>query len=306
MSHGHTKISSKGICIYCGKAGVRLTDEHIVPMSIGGKHVIKEASCHNCAKVTSKFERDVMRGLWGDARTSYDAPSRRKKNRSTHITLNDPHHPSKKLRVPFSEYPSPMVFYQMDHAGILQGLPETVDLSANWKLITITDEEKLQIFVQKYPGKLTAQFKHVPGSFARLIAKIGYGQALCLLNPSDFRPICLPYILGEKKNVSFIVGSSSNNAEPNKEFGYILRTAGFGNIDQIMIVSEVRLIANNHTPIYHVVVGDVTGQENVEKVIKKLGVIDITLLPEKITPTEKALEKHEWMPQVWPLPFWQT
>ena len=69
MPHGPTKIDSKGICIYCRKAGIRLTDEHIVPLSIGGQHVIKEASCHNCAKVTSKFERDVIRGLWGDART---------------------------------------------------------------------------------------------------------------------------------------------------------------------------------------------------------------------------------------------
>jgi len=61
MSHGHTIIDSKGICIYCGKAGVRLTDEHIVPLSLGGQHVIGEASCHDCAKVTSKFERDVAR-----------------------------------------------------------------------------------------------------------------------------------------------------------------------------------------------------------------------------------------------------
>lgn len=131
-----------------------------------------------------------------------------------------------------------------------------------------------------------------------VIPKIGYGQALCLLDPSDFRPICLPYILGEKKNASFVVGGRFSIPEPSEGLGYILKTAVFGNLDQIMIVSEVRLIANNHTPAYHVVVGDVTGKENVEKVIEKLGGSDIKLLPEKIATQEKALENYHWMPQV--------
>ena len=76
MTHGSTKIESKGACIYCGAADVKLTDEHIVPLSIGGQHVLLKASCNECNKITSKFELDVARGLWGDARNSYNAPSR--------------------------------------------------------------------------------------------------------------------------------------------------------------------------------------------------------------------------------------
>jgi hypothetical protein len=306
MSHGHTIIDSKGICIYCGKAGVRLTDEHIVPLSLGGQHVIREASCHDCAKVTSKFERDVARELWGDARTSYDAPSRRKKKRAKHIIIEDPTHSTKKLKIPASEYPSPIVFYQMQQAGILQGLSSTTDLSCNWKLITVADEERLQKFVKRYPGKLTAKFRHVPGSFSRLIAKIGYGQILCLLDPSDFRPICLPYILGEMNNISFVVGGCLNIAEPNEGMGYVLKTVGFGALDQMMIIAEVRLFANNHTPSYHVVVGDVMGRENVEKVNKKLGAQGEILFSDNISFQKIDHKKFHWMPQVWPLPFWNS
>jgi hypothetical protein len=231
MSDGHTIIDSKGACIYCGIADVKLTNEHIVPKSIGGQHVIREASCSKCSNVTSKFEREVMRGLWNDARTSYNAPSYRKNKRNKFIVLSDPKIPSKKLKVPFSEYPAPMAFYQMHPAGILQGLPDTVDISAKWQLTTIVDEKKLQNFVKKYPEKLTAQFKHVPYSFAKLIAKIGYGQALSMLEPSDFRPICLPYILGEKKNISFVVGGSFSTPEPNKGQGYVLKSSGFGDLE---------------------------------------------------------------------------
>ncbi len=305
MSHGHTRIDSKGACIYCHRSEVELTDEHIVPLSLGGQHVIRDASCHDCADITKKFEQDVARELWGDARTSYDAPSRRKKKRSTHVVLDDPSDRSRKLRVPFSEYPAPMVFYLMGRAGILLGLPNTVDVSKSWKLITVADEAKLKKFEKKYPGKLTGKFRHVPDSFARLIAKIGYGQALCSLDPGDFRPICLPYILGTRKNPSFVVGGQLNIAEPDPEMGYVLGSGGFGNLSRLMIISEVRLIANNHTPTYHVVVGDVTGRENVETVIRKLGVSDVVMLSTGASPEESSEELH-WMPQVWPLPFWNS
>jgi hypothetical protein len=268
--------------------------------------VIRNASCRDCANITKKFEQDVARDLWGDARTSYNAPSRRKKKRSTHIVLNDPNNPSRKLKVPFSEYPAVMVFYLMDRAGILLGLPDTVDLSRRWKLVTITDEVKLTRFEKKYPGRLTAKFRHVPDSFARLIAKIGYGQTLCSLDPGDFRPICLPHILGTRKNPSFVVGGQINIAEPNPEMGYVLHSTGFGTLNRLMIISEVRLIANNHTPTYHVVVGDVTGQENVEMVIRKLGLSDVTMLSAVNPFPKKSSEAHHWMPQVWPLPYWNS
>jgi len=77
-----------------------LSDEHIVPFSLGGKHVIREASCSDCANITKKFEQRVARDLWGDARNSYDAPSRRKKERKSHIHLRDPDDAPKVLRVP--------------------------------------------------------------------------------------------------------------------------------------------------------------------------------------------------------------
>ncbi|MBO0734649.1 MAG: hypothetical protein J2P49_10115 [Methylocapsa sp.] len=76
MSHGPTRIPSKGRCIYCGKDDVTLTDEHFLPLCLGGQHIIEKASCRLCAAITSKFEQHVARDMWGNARISYNATSR--------------------------------------------------------------------------------------------------------------------------------------------------------------------------------------------------------------------------------------
>ena len=145
----------------------------------------------------------------------------------------------------------------------------------------------------------------MPQSFGRLIAKIAYGQLLTSLDPADFRAICLPYILGEDDNISFIVGGRFSITPPEKALGYVLTTAGFGSAEQLMLVSEVRLIANASTPTYHAVVGDVTGRERVAAVIYKLQASDaIQLAPLNLTAPDPSSENEHWSPAVWPLPFW--
>jgi hypothetical protein len=304
MSHGLTRIPSRGACIYCGASGVRLTDEHVIPLSLGGFHILDGASCDDCADITTKFERDVARDMWGDARNSYNAPSRRKKERKTHIILRDPDVPGRRVRVPYSEYPAAMVFYKMGRAGLLEGLPDTVDVSSVWQLVAISDRDKAKQFEGKWGVKLTSRFKHVPDSFARLLAKIGYCNLLCTLNPSEFRPICLPYILGTKKNPSYVVGGAFEIAAPSPGLGYVLNTAGFIRNDRLMLITEIRLFADNGTPTYHVVVGDVSGQERIAGVLEKIGPLELSGEGAERPKAETILKRDHWMPDVWPLPFW--
>src|SRR4051812_37896737 len=100
MTHGPTKYPPKKCCIYCGRGDIQLTDEHIVPFALGGSHLLQKASCLVCADITKKFEQDVARGLWGDARASYGAPTRRKKERKSQQVLRDPASTSADLVVP--------------------------------------------------------------------------------------------------------------------------------------------------------------------------------------------------------------
>jgi hypothetical protein len=304
MSHGPTRIPSKGACIYCGATGVRLTDEHVLALALGGQHIIERASCDDCAKITSKFEGDVAREMWGDARISYNAPSRRKKERKTHIILTDPDNPHRSVKVPYSEYPAAIVSYKMHRCGLLQGMPESVDTSSAWQFSAAHDNLKAKGFEKKFGVKLTVKFRHVPESFARLLAKIGYCNLLCALDPGDFRPICVPYILGQKSNPSYIVGGTFDVSEPNKDLGYVLGTAGFGTPERLMLVAEIRLYANLHTPTYHAVVGDITGADQVTATLKKLGNLTISHMPGATAPGPIHSPDAHWMPSVWPLPFW--
>ncbi|AIV53161.1 hypothetical protein NCW_00693 [Burkholderia pseudomallei] len=303
MTHGPTTIKSKGACIYCGRSGIRLTDEHILPFFLGGVHILKEASCDACAKITSRFELDVARHLWGDARASFAAPTRRKKARKTNIVLNDPRYPDHRITVPYSEYPGMMVFYIMNVAGALLALPADVDQSGAWVLTSISDDKRIKTFEQKYPGRLIASFRHVPESFGRLIAKIGYGQILCSLDPGDFEPICLPYILGDNSNLSHIVGGRQTLPPPQPGIGYELASHFFGTSHQGILLAEVRMVANCQTPIYHVVVGKVTGEEQVANVLAKLEATCTISITNEATYRPPSDERLHWVPRLWPLPI---
>lgn len=291
MSRGPHHYESKGVCIYCSVRNEFLTDEHIVPYSLGGSHVIRRASCLRCADMTKKFEQKVARDLWGDARTAYNAPTRRKRERKSHISVTDPDDNGRVLSIPAVEYPGGFVFYKMGKAGLLRGLPEAVDLSSLWQLVVISDDKRREEFHKKHPGKLSIRFRHVPDAFGRLLCKIAYCQVLTTLDLGDFRPICLPFISGARANLSFIVGSSEGKPEPDN--GYSLDTMAFGSSNRLMLVARIRLYANAGSPDYHVVVGDVEGRDEVDRVIGKLGSVDISM------PLSGP-----WLPDTLPLPFW--
>ncbi len=284
MPRGPVYVESNGACIYCGETTSPLSDEHIVPYSLGGSHVLRKASCNRCATITAKFERKVARDLWGDARVAFDAPSRRKQRREKKLYMPDPHGRGR-LAIPAAEYPAGFLFYTMGQAGLLQGLPPDVDVSSSWRLVIIDDHQRKVDFLAKYPtSNLTLRFRHVPQDFGRLLAKVGYGHILTELDLGDFRPICVPYILGHKANISYVVGGTSDEQVPEPDNGYSLRTVGFGSDKRLILVALVRLLANTHAPAYHVVVGDVAGYDSVERILKKLGPVHFVRNANQDTP----------------------
>jgi hypothetical protein len=273
MPFGPTYFPTKGVCIYC-RADSNLTDEHIVPFALGGQHVLREASCHACAKITSKFELKVARDLWGDARTSFNAQSRRKKNRWTSISMRDVNNPGNSFNVPASEYPAGFVFYKMGLPGILQGLPEDVDVSSQWTFLIVDDDKRRNEFLKKQTSKLVLQFRHVPQEFGQLLCKIAYGQLLTTCGLDDFGPLCLPYIMGQKVNVSHIVGGTFGAVSPDPSAGYRLNTTGLiASPTKMLLIVTIRLYAKTHAPEYQVVGGEVNGVENISKFIEKFALV---------------------------------
>ena len=241
MPRGPVHVDSKGACIYCGATDTRLSDEHVVPYSHGGAHVIRKASCGRCADITKKFEQKVARDLWGDARIAFDAPLRRKSQRKARLVMPGRNTSGPGCAVAAEEYPAGFVFYKMCQAGMLQGLPANVDVSGSWQFVVIDDKERRERFLEKYPGRdLVIRFRHAPREFGQLLAKIGYGQVLTQLDPEDFRPLCVPYILGYETNVSYIVGGAFEEQAAERGNGYSLKTAGFGGPDKLLLLALIR------------------------------------------------------------------
>src|SRR5262249_16560030 len=125
MSHGNTRIASRGAGIYCGAHDVVLTDEHVIPLSLGGQHILEGASCQSCADVTTRFERDVARDMWGDARNSYNVQSRRKRQRKTHTVLPDPANSSRRVKSAEVGGAGPMVVSKKGGSAVAGGMPGT-------------------------------------------------------------------------------------------------------------------------------------------------------------------------------------
>lgn len=55
---------SPNVCIYCLENDIELTDEHIITFSIGGRKVLRNASCKKCAEyINETYEQPTLNGV---------------------------------------------------------------------------------------------------------------------------------------------------------------------------------------------------------------------------------------------------
>jgi hypothetical protein len=81
-------LPTPGKCIYCGATDVELTDEHVIPYAIGkDATILDKACCKVCQKIIQPYEQAVLKKQLGVFRAMIEAPTRRKRDRPTRITL---------------------------------------------------------------------------------------------------------------------------------------------------------------------------------------------------------------------------
>lgn len=83
-----TNHNQLAYCIYCNLSSEILTDEHIVPLGLGGKNILKNSSCISCNKITSKFEYYILRGHWLGIRKKLNTGTRRKNRQLDPMRVN--------------------------------------------------------------------------------------------------------------------------------------------------------------------------------------------------------------------------
>ncbi|MFA5452999.1 MAG: HNH endonuclease [Candidatus Methanomethylophilaceae archaeon] len=245
-----------GKCIYCGSEE-ELKTEHIVPYGLGGKSILKKASCENCAKVTSQIEMDVLRVHFGNYRTSMDFPSRRKKEKSTTtpITVETADGNLEEIQLNISESPNFLIIIEYDEPGIYTGRIDTGMRVTATRLIGNKEKfEKLMSDLSENNVKSIAISSTFTNSYARMIAKIAYCYAVGIYSLDNIEQnFVLPYIMD--KNLSGLgrfVGCPKEAAITSSGTGHSFRCKVE---PEGLIRSRLKLFDYVDAPEYEIFVG---------------------------------------------------
>lgn len=204
-------------CIYCWPSKdvtTKLGREHIIPDTLGGRLILHKAACSECeARINREIEIPTLKRMWIQARTHLGLKSSEPKQ-SLPIgtwTAETSEWPNiEEVNFAFEEidlgrHPLRIVAPRFQPPGILWGRAPT---------------EKFQIIgISAYAptpdppmpdGKRSAVFQPFsPDIICRSIAKIAHGAAVAELGFNKFEPMLPPIILGEDKNISHLIGSTT-------------------------------------------------------------------------------------------------
>ena len=252
-----------GRCIYCGDSH-DLTLEHVIPYGLGGKIELPDASCRECAKITSNFEHSCLRTMYGPLRLLYDMPSRRKKSRPASLPLKIKTTASEQwtyIDVAQEKYPFLILFPYFTAPLILAKPPVPQNRGAATDRFWIRGASPAFVFKDLLEN-LTRELKvhsimpeakgHVV-EFCQMLAKIAYSFAVGELGYESFEPYLIPGILkAELDDCDSYIGSLEKDEPPSE----ILHELSIGeSIKTNQILVRVRLLSKLGTPTYFVVVG---------------------------------------------------
>ncbi len=251
-------LGTIGKCIYCQSVKEPLQTEHIVPKSLYGQWQLHKASCKDCAVITSKFERDILRNLLLPLRTKLNFPTYHKGGRPKTFPLTYEREGQKITEnVPLRDYPIPvsLPIFKLPAYIEKRKHKKGIELTGNlWRLDGVKLAEE---FAKKHDTKtLSFTFTYNPLNLARLLAKIAYGFTVAQYSLDAMEEVyVLPAIMDKPDDIGYWVGCSENKGlTPIKEIHKIDLTE-FSNGE---IHCKVRLLAPLNTPEYLVVVGRIS------------------------------------------------
>jgi hypothetical protein len=248
-----------GVCIYCGAAR-RLSEEHIIPLALGGRFVIPEASCPNCSEITSDFERRVLRGFMRDARVTGGFPTRRPQERPQTLPLQiERDGVFEEMQLPSAQHPALLILPLLYPAGVLTGRDLKTGTSCAGYETLYFGADPVSVGKKLGATSIRTSVDWDLTSFARLLAKIAYGFAVAEygLLPKEQVPI-LPLILGVRDDASCWLGSAQfvlavESMQPTHAVGVTWLPHP---IDQgtSILVARVKLFAPSGATGYEIVV----------------------------------------------------
>lgn len=251
-------LRTVGKCIYCG-SNDELSDEHIVPYGLGAEWVLKEASCKKHRDITSKFELEILRGLWGPIRAATNVQSRRgHKGKRYPVTITQQDGRIATVHIDPAKFGAPMHYLMLPCPRYLSGEASDGDLSVHGRVThVLPDPEKFKDELRKAfnPKKVDITTNFRPVAFAQLLAKIGYGFAVGKYGLEGMKTCYLLDAIDTGVDIGRWVGCLDHGStSQGKE--HIEIEGGFINTATRDIVVQVRLFGKLRSPTYIIIVGE--------------------------------------------------
>jgi hypothetical protein len=262
---GQAKRRSQGLgqCIYCGSRR-DLTDEHILPLALGGALKLPKSSCKNCATITGKLEQALLRGHWWPYRKKLGFPSRRPSAANELkpikiIKINgdvlDGHMTLEKFVASIAfEFTPPSILSGEFQDGepfakraFLRMLgPMATEAQVDGKPYRLLPTDKIE-----YPVKLHA------GDLTRFLAKVAHGYAIHREGLGAFSELYLPeFILGRTEGIqSYVGGYESPIITGTLPGGGHNRMMTRSRSDLISVCIQLFIDKGDPPPIYEIIVG---------------------------------------------------
>ena len=203
------KFFKIGRCIYCDTTAGPLTDEHIIPLALGGKTILKKAVCEPCRVVTSRYESNPIQENWLQMRAALNLPSRHRKLKEMIFPLDVVLADGSKttLQLKGKETPGLAQFLEYAPPAILTRAPYTSGIVITGvKLIGFGMDAKA--LKEKHGIKgFTHTTTQRGNDFEKMVAKIAYCLVIAILGPDCFRDRCiLPTLMGKRDDIGYWMG----------------------------------------------------------------------------------------------------
>ena len=244
-----------GTCVYCGTKEGPLSKEHIVPLGLGGRWLLPQASCNTCSGVTRDIEQFCLRPMLGPFRIRLKLPTRRPKERPATLIIEYLRTDGERewSTVPSVEFPGVCFGFRWPAPALLRGQPPTENFEGDLVARFIDDEVRAPATPDGRKVKLGTINMLL---FARMLAKIAHSYAVANLGLSGFRPLLPDLILGKSTAAPWLVGGDASEPAPDTEpalHHVYLQNCLTAGVEYVLVA--VRLFAFVGMPRYHVVVG---------------------------------------------------
>jgi len=245
-----------GQCIYC-KSTNDLSDEHIVPHGLAGPWQLLSASCPKCCKITSAFERAVLRKYFIQVRTKLGLPTYHAKKRPKSFKFTVKINGREEfVDIPVSDITTLFAMPQIKKPGYITNNRQGKGFSITGMSLH-GSRSGLEDFRAKYNLESFNYTVTLDNSFLRLLAKIAYGMVVHQYGLDAIQEaFVLPSILGMKDDVGVWVGCKDPDKSPDllpKE--RVLHRINVMVNDKNEVATTIRLFADFQTPEYLVIVG---------------------------------------------------